>query len=55
MIKDEILAKVEKREFEKRCVDVGVCPKCGGNLSIENDGHLMDKVCKPCNLSFPYA
>ena len=55
MTKDEILARVEGREFEKRCVDVNICRKCGGNLSFEDDGGQTIKTCVPCNLSFPYV
>ncbi len=50
MTKDEILARVEKREFEKRCVDANICPTCGGNLSMDRDA----PVCASCSLSFPY-
>jgi len=55
MTKEEILAKVEEREYENRCVNAKICPKCGGNLSIKDCGHLLDAVCNPCNLSFPYV
>lgn len=50
MTEDEILARVEKREFEKRCVDANICPTCGGNLSMDEG----TPVCASCSLSFPY-
>lgn len=55
MNKEEILRKVEQREYEKRCVDAGICPECGADLSIDGDDNLLDKVCRPCNLSWPYV
>ena len=53
--RQEILERVKEREFKKRCVDAAICPECGGNLSQKDDGHLIDHVCVPCNLSFPYV
>lgn len=55
MEKAEILKKVKQREYEKRCVNVKICPECGGNLVTGEDGHLLDHVCKACNLSWPYT
>ena len=55
MDKQEIIKKVEEREFNIRCVKAGICPHCGGNLTKYNDSNFIDKVCYKCNLSFPYA
>ena len=54
MDKQEIIKKVEEREFNIRCINACICPHCGLNLTKEDSGHFIDKVCHKCNLSFPY-
>lgn len=54
--KETLLLMVEQREFEKRCLNVNLCPKCGKDLSVgigQADADVI-KVCKHCNLSFPH-
>ena len=55
MNKTEILERVKEREFNQRCINAGICPHCGGNLTKDNDSHFINKICYKCNLSFPYA
>lgn len=55
MKEDEILKKVEQREYEERCVAAKICPKCGGNLVTKGDDRFLDRVCKACNLSWPWV
>lgn len=52
MRKVEILKKVKQREYEKRCIDVRICPECGGDLVDGDDDR--DHICKACNLAWPY-
>lgn len=54
MYKDEILKKVEQREYEKRCVNVRICPKCGGDLTTSDHSgdEYVDKECKVCNIGW---
>ena len=54
MDKKEIIKKVEEREFNIRCINAGICPHCGDNLTKEHDSHFINKICYKCNLSFPY-
>ena len=47
--KKEILKKVEKKEFIRRCIAVDICPTCGNMLyKVDN----CNKVCNNCNLIF---
>ena len=56
MDKKEIIKKVEEREFNIRCINAGICPHCGDNLTKEGYGdYFIDKICRKCNLSFPYV
>ena len=53
MTKQEILEKVEAKEFKERCLAVDICPKCGENLDIEvNDEGSVDKTCDDCNMTY---
>jgi len=47
MFKQEILKRVEEREFEKRCIKVLICPNCGNDLIIGFDGSSYLK-CEDC-------
>lgn len=56
----EILNKVAELEFEKRCIAVNVCPKCGTDLVIlrdidepEGSTLIQEKYCIPCKLHWP--
>jgi hypothetical protein len=54
MTKNEILMKVEDKEFQKRCFAAGVCHKCGGDLrctEVWEDGGI-DKVCEECGMKY---
>jgi hypothetical protein len=44
----EILKKVEKKEFVKRCIAVDICPTCGGVLKSWGVG----KICPECDIVF---
>jgi len=48
--RDEILEKVEQREFVIRCVAVDICPTCEYMLCNVDDNN--SKVCNKCNLIF---
>ncbi len=55
MEKSKILKKVEQREYEKRCVNVRVCPKCGQTLVSAYDEDPADRVCKACNMCWDHV
>lgn len=55
MERSKILKKVEQREYEKRCVNVRICPTCGQDLVSAYDGDSADRVCKACNLCWDYV
>jgi len=49
VLRVEILAKVKEREYQKRCVNAGICPMCGATLKKKyHEG--VDLVCVPCNV-----
>jgi rubrerythrin len=44
----EILKKVEKKEFVRRCIAVDICPTCGYMLKSWGIG----KICPECDIVF---
>lgn len=54
---DKILRKVRKKEkeerWERRCLDVNICPICGGGTTREcwSDGGITH-TCIKCNRKF---
>lgn len=53
MTKQEILEKVEAKEFKHRCLNLDICPKCGGDLDPRiNDEGSVDKVCDDCGMLY---
>ncbi|KKN33244.1 hypothetical protein LCGC14_0805830 [marine sediment metagenome] len=54
--KAEILKKVKQREYEKRCVNVRICPICGQDLVCMCEGEsASDRTCRACNLCWDYV
>jgi len=51
MSKEEILAKLEEKEFRTRCLAQNMCPRCGHDL-INEGGLTTQKVCKHCHVSY---
>ena len=52
----EILKKVLKEESDRpfllRCLDVFICPECGGKLDIDTQHpYLTMYICKDCNFT----
>jgi len=41
-----ILMKVKKLEYKKRCMTVGVCWRCGEDLEFDEE----DAICSGCNM-----
>lgn len=57
LTKIEITEKVEEKEktnaYKQRCLDVSICPKCGGNLYEDSDiGVFVEVECDSCDFGY---
>lgn len=54
MIDQKILEKVEAKEFEHRCLNLNICPKCGEDLDIVEIHWRgeVEKVCDACGVTY---